>query len=90
MKTTPKWKQPQNEDDPNKEDNSENKDSFTSEHDLRIEVWLVFFINATLGSNLDSESKLGSEDPEWDLKSHLTNYPPTQPPTRNMDCRLQL
>ena len=31
---------------------------------------------ATLGSNLDSESRLCSEEPEWDLKSLLTN-PPT-------------
>ena len=35
---------------------------------------------ATLGSNLDSESKLCSEEPEWDLKSLLTN-----PPTRLLD-----
>ena len=35
---------------------------------------------ATLSSNLDSESKLCSEEPEWVLKSLLTN-----PPTRLLD-----
>ena len=36
---------------------------------------------ATLGSNLDSESKLCSEEPEWVLKSLLTtHHPPTHPP----------
>ena len=35
---------------------------------------------ATLGSNLDSESKLSSEESEWVLKSLLTN-----PPTRLLD-----
>ena len=34
------------------------------------------YIIATLGLNLDSKSKLCSEEPEWDLKSLLTN-PPT-------------
>ena len=33
---------------------------------------------ATLGSNLDSESKLCSEEPEWVIKSLLTD-PPTHP-----------
>ena len=39
--------------------------------------WLIGLI-ATLGSNLDSESKLCSEEPEWVLKSLLTN-PPAHP-----------
>ena len=42
------------------------------------------FYIATLGSNLDSKSKLGSEEQEWVIKSHLTN----PPPTRNMDVPL--
>ena len=37
----------------------------------------IFAIFATLVFNLDSESKLGSEEPEWVLKSHLTDPPPT-------------
>ena len=36
---------------------------------------------ATLGSTLDSESKLFSEEPEWVIKSLLTNPPTTHPPT---------
>ena len=41
----------------------------------------IVSVIATLGSNLDSESKLCSEEPEWVIKSLLTTHPP--PTTRN-------
>ena len=47
---------------------------------MQKEGSLKLGIFATLGSNLDFESKLGSEEPEWVINSVLTHPPPTSSP----------